>query len=413
MCVFVNRILAPDLARGMMLLFIALANVSIYLFAATESTYSTHPVGEGVVDTVLASLVILTVDGHVYPMFAFLFGYGMTQFAISRMSSGIEPKRVSTLLLKRHLWMLVFGAVHALLLFAGDILGAYALTGLVLAAFILRGSDRAIRITLWAVGATVLGLMLLVAAGAFVLDALIPADLLEVPAGEELPEGFPVGDGSLVDLSVNWLMAGIDNYFLAMLVRFIVWIVTSVGAVFSLMVPVMVLLGALAARYRWLEGAAGVPVRRFTLQRVAVWGIVFGVAGALPSALAHLGVLDIGELGLAGSAILAQVGGFAGGVGYIALFALIAAKPGTATNPAVKGIAAVGKRSLSSYLIQSIIMAPLLSAWGFGLGGSLTSSGAFLIAVLSWLVSLVVAVALERAGKRGPAETLLRALQNR
>lgn len=408
-----NRILAPDLARGMMLLFIALANVSIYLFAANESTYSTHPVGEGLVDTVLASLVILTVDGHVYPMFAFLFGYGMTQFALSRMSSGTDPKRVSKLLLKRHLWMLVFGAVHALLLFAGDIIGAYALTGLVLAAFILRGSDRAIKTTLWAVGATVFGLMLLVAAGAFTLEAMIPDELLEMPMGDDLPAGLPTDDGSFDFLNVNWLMAGIDNYFLAMLVRFIVWVVSSVGAVLSLVVPFAVLLGGLAARYRWLEGKAGVPLRRFTLGRVALWGITFGIVAALPSALAHLGVLEMGDLGLAGAAILAQVGGVAGGVGYIALFALIAARPSMATNPAVTAIASVGKRSLSSYLIQSLIMAPLLSAWGLGLGGSLTSSGAFLIAILSWFASLAIAVVLERAGKRGPAETLLRALQNR
>ncbi|MGO1497033.1 DUF418 domain-containing protein, partial [Agrococcus casei] len=57
-----------------------------------------------------------------------------------------------------------------------------------------------------------------------------------------------------------------------------------------------------------------------------------------------------------------------------------------------------------------LVFAPLFSAWGFGLGGSLGTAGALGIAVLVWIVSVLLAVLLESRGARGPAEVLLRRL---
>ena len=72
-------------------------------------------------------------------------------------------------------------------------------------------------------------------------------------------------------------------------------------------------------------------------------------------------------------------------------------------------MAAVGKRSLSAYLHQSVVMA-LLAAWGLGLGARLGSAPAALIAIAIWLVSVIWRAALERAGRRGPAEVVLHRL---
>ena len=57
-----------------------------------------------------------------------------------------------------------------------------------------------------------------------------------------------------------------------------------------------------------------------------------------------------------------------------------------------------------------MLCAPLLSAWGFGLGAVLGSAQLALFAIGVWLVTVIVAYALERAGRRGPAEVLLRRL---
>lgn len=200
-------------------------------------------------------------------------------------------------------------------------------------------------------------------------------------------------------------MNGIDNFWLAMSARLGIWVVSSLSAVLMLIVPLMVLLGGFAARYRWLEG-----VRGFSLGWVALLGIIVGTVGALPATLAYLGVLQISFLTNIAFVLVAQLAGLAGGVGYAALFALIGRRASITTHGVVRAVAAIGKRSLSFYLLQSFIFAPVMAAWGFGLGAEMSSSAAYALALGVWLLSLALAVWLERTGRLGPAEHLLRKL---
>jgi uncharacterized membrane protein YeiB len=57
-----------------------------------------------------------------------------------------------------------------------------------------------------------------------------------------------------------------------------------------------------------------------------------------------------------------------------------------------------------------VLFAPLLAAWGFGLGDQLGTTAAYGLAVAVWVSGVGLAVLLARAGSRGPAETLLRRL---
>lgn len=55
-------------------------------------------------------------------------------------------------LIRRHgRWMILFGFVHALLLFSGDIIGAYGLLAVVLAGVLIRARDRTLLVVagLW------------------------------------------------------------------------------------------------------------------------------------------------------------------------------------------------------------------------------------------------------------------------
>jgi uncharacterized membrane protein YeiB len=130
--------------------------------------------------------------------------------------------------------------------------------------------------------------------------------------------------------------------------------------------------------------------------------------------LNHLGVLGVPDQ--VAWVFLATLGptGLWGGLGYVALFALIAhriSQRGAASSRRkVEAVTAVGRRSLSCYLAQSVICAPILSAWGLGLGASLTSTTMALFAIAVWLVTALLADAAERRRIRGPAEVLLRRL---
>jgi uncharacterized protein len=109
---------------------------------------------------------------------------------------------------------------------------------------------------------------------------------------------------------------------------------------------------------------------------------------------------------------LHALGGYAGGMGYAALFGLLAIRlaRGSGPGPATHALQACGQRSLSCYLAQSVAFVALLPAWTFGLGEDAHVWQTALYAVGAWLVILLVAEASARAGYRGPAELLLRRL---
>lgn len=172
------------------------------------------------------------------------------------------------------------------------------------------------------------------------------------------------------------------------------------------------LLGFWAAR----RGVLDDPGRHRRLLRwVAGVGVPVGWLGGLPLALAHAGWWQVPPeaIGTDGAfSTLADFTGLFGGLGYVALFGLLAHRQSTRVRrPAVLvAVAAVGKRSLSCYLAHSLLFAPVLAAWGLGLGAHLGSATMAAFAIGVWLVTVAGAYLLERYDKAGPAELLLRRL---
>jgi hypothetical protein len=66
-------------------------------------------------------------------MFALLFGYGIVQLLRRHTSSGVDELTVRRLVRRRGWWMVLIGFFHAMLLFSGDIIGAYGLLAVLLA----------------------------------------------------------------------------------------------------------------------------------------------------------------------------------------------------------------------------------------------------------------------------------------
>src|SRR5690625_1911812 len=70
------RSLAPDIARGLMLALIAIANVSWFLWGHEGSVgTSLHIPPEGPVDSAVQFIMTIAVDQRAIPLFTFLFGY--------------------------------------------------------------------------------------------------------------------------------------------------------------------------------------------------------------------------------------------------------------------------------------------------------------------------------------------------
>lgn len=378
-----GRALAPDLARGIMLLLIALANVPWFLYGAPTSAVSAHRTGAAGPDAVWQTIAIIGIDGRSYPLFAFLFGYGIWQLYTRQQLTGHDERSARRLLQRRHGWMIVFGALHAALLWYGDVLGAYGLVGLVVVRLFLHRTSRTL--LRWAVALG--GILALLAAAALLAGIIIRTGHA---AGEAMPQ-----------------LAAIAPYAASIAPRLLFWIpLTVVQGVLALVVPIVVLLAIVCARRRILESP---ETHRPLLVRTAVVGLAIGWAGAVPALLVQHGACDVPAWS---TSPLHLLSGLFAALGYAASFALLAAGR-MASGPAVRGLTAVGKRSLSCYLFQSVVFAPLLCAWGLGLGGILDQWQAALVAVVTWLASMVFAIALDRGGRRGPAEWLLRSLAYR
>ncbi len=366
-----QRSWAPDLARGAVLLGIALANVGLYLHG-TEMGAGGRPDDGSPLDRALDFVVTLLVNERSRPMFALLFGFGLVTMARRLEDTGTEPRRRRAVLLRRQLLLVAFGGVHAGLLFEGDILGIYGATGLL----VLLLMNRRPRVLMaW-------GTASLVLLAVFFALASPGADLSSEPSG----------------------------YLASILDRLTIFVLGIVIATAILVVLAPMLVGVTMARAGLLDR----PWEHVRLLRhLAVSGSLVGVGGGLPHALVVARVWEPGTITSGALAAVHGVTGLAMGVAYVCLFALWAARLHERRAPrrgAPAVLAAVGERSLTCYLLQSIVLAPLLSPWGLGLGEGMSTATAYGIAVAVWLLTVAVAWSLAVTGRRGPFEVLLRRL---
>jgi uncharacterized protein len=370
-----ERMLAPDLARGLALLGIALANC-VYYIGGRDLGPLARPVDGTAGDRVVDVLVGLLVDNRAFPLFTILFAYGFTVLVRRQAARGVPYGRARSLLLRRSLGLAVFGAAHVVLLFEGDILLSYGCLGIVLA-LLFAARDTTLRALGWS-----LAVVFVVTAG---IDGL--------PQGS-LDAGLPGLDQ--------------DTFLGALLWRLVALIALVFGApvVAATFVPLAVI-GTLLGRRQVLER----PVENLGLfRRLTLVGVPVGVLGAVPLVLAAVQVWQPPWWALYLLGVLHGVSGVAGALG-VAASATGGGAPGrVATGPVVWALAAVGRRSATCYLLQSVLFVPLLAPWALGLGVGAGTLRVSLIAVGVWLVTVVVAVALERAGRDGPAERLLRRL---
>lgn len=372
------RALAPDVARGGMLLLIALANVHAYGYGHSLGPRG-YPREVSGVDSVVALLQVLLVDGRAYPLFGLLFGYGIVQLTRRRTTAGRAADSVVGLVRRRGAWMVAIGAVHGVLLWSADIVGAYGLIAVLTAGLLVRGSDRAL-VEVAAAGTALVALFYAGSALALPGDpqAFLPSMAIADPVAAAVARG------------VEWLTIGL-----------LLQVLGTVAAVAA---------GAWAAR----RGVLDDPERhRPVLVRVAVAGLAAAVLGGLPLALIIAGYWTSAPLpALLAAGSLHALGGYLGGAGYAALFGLLAIRVAGrgGPGPVTAALQACGQRSLSCYLAQSVAFVALFPAWTLGLGADAHLWQLALAAALTWLVILLIAVATARAGLRGPAETLLRRL---
>jgi len=126
-----ERLRTLDVLRGAALLGIALMNI---VFSGLPMAAYANPNLWGGNDPLNVSVLAVQwvlFDGKMRALFSMMFGAGIVLF-MQRALERDNSVRAADLLHRRLLWLILFGALHGWLIWAGDILYAYGLFGLLL-----------------------------------------------------------------------------------------------------------------------------------------------------------------------------------------------------------------------------------------------------------------------------------------
>src|SRR5688572_17767509 len=126
-----ERLRTLDVLRGCALLGILLMNIPY--FALPESAYMRLNDWGGNDGANLWTFLVQWVlfDGKMRALFSMLFGAGIIIF-IERATARRDSVQVGDLFVRRMLWLMLFGILHAWFIWYGDILYAYAICGLLI-----------------------------------------------------------------------------------------------------------------------------------------------------------------------------------------------------------------------------------------------------------------------------------------
>ena len=380
------RMIVPDVARGMALLGIAMANMTTAWIITTDrqGSYFGGIIDGSAWDKAAVVFGAFFVHNRGLPMFSTLLGFGVGLIAMSLWRRGFPVQAARGVIAKRYAFLAVMGAVHLVLLFWGDIMFFYGVAGIIIA-FLLRKRDS----TLMLVAYILFALCALGGVVAFISGALDPLGVVATE-GIGTIESYP-------DLLLSQLIT-LGSQAVATPIIVLMYL------------PVM-LVGFVWARQGVL---ADVPFHRPTLLRwVAIAVAITVVIGSLWS-LSTLGVIEQRWANAANNAN-AFIGVFTG-PGILAGLALLLQPvqerlSAGAPLPAVLWpFAALGKRSMSGYVGQSILFFFLVHPFTLDFGHDLGAFGQAALAFAVWLATLIGACVLEAFDRRGPFEAVHRRL---
>lgn len=391
-----TRIVSPDLARGLTLLGIALANVGTAWVESPDAQLAEGLGGvydDNLLDQIAVVLGTMFVHVRGLPMFATLLGLGVGMITMSLWRRGYPSGRARWVIVRRYGLLALIGALHMVLLFYGDIMFFYGLAGMVMAALIsLRD-----KVLLW-----IAGVLLALQAIGFTALGLVSLVVPEIGAGFagggflSLPESYPE----------NIALGGMTLFF--GLVGFLPQ---------ALIFLPLLLLGFVAARRGVFTDVRS--HRRSLLTWVGLGVAVILLVG-LPWGLAEIGVLPVT---LAPALQMINTGlGMLTGPAIIAAIALLsqplqdrincARERGERHRPGIllRSLVALGRRSMTGYVLQSVFFLVLLMPFALNLGQGVGAFGLSLIALGVWLLTLLIAAVLDQLGRPGPLEYLHRLL---
>lgn len=370
-----SRIGTLDFARGLAILFILLMNITGFGLpkaAYLNPAYNGLPDGA---DTLTWGILHIFVQGKFLAMFAFLFGAGL-QLLIPKGKQWLRA-RLS--------WLVLFGLVHAIFFWDGDILLAYGLIGLI-SWRMIRDAGSTLQLlrtglVLYAIG---LGLLL----------------LLGLIAGPE-PSSFWLPGYAAIQYEEIWKVHGgweawrnrsdlLSANLMALAVQY-GWQLAG-----------LMLTGAALMRSGWLSG--NFSQRHY--RRMALWSLLVGLCIQIPTTLAQW--LNDWEYHVSG--YLLQVPSELAAplmmIGYVSL--IYGFWPQLSRLKMAYALRQVGRMALSNYLLQTLLCTTLF--YHLGMFNQWSRSTLLWVVPAVWLINILFSLFWLSHFKQGPVEWLWRKL---
>ncbi|MGH7133515.1 MAG: DUF418 domain-containing protein [Phycisphaerales bacterium] len=435
-----TRHLAMDTARGLALLGIFMVNIQFFAASFLDFFEMTPPAGTSPGGVAVFYFTSIFCQSKSYPLFSLLFGMGLALQMGRAKSAG---RSFFPLYLRRLAALALFGLLHIVFLWYGDILLFYAMAGFVLLLLSRLSAKWLLGIAAGIIGlGTLLGTALGVAmvlsgpgglrgepapepaapgvsqtAGDIDPEAMerrTPIERLFNPRTMQGTFGGPGGPSGEAAQSPDnpatrtWNAAEAEAFrdgpfMQAMLVRLLFWFMMFMFSIFSFLwhVLAMFCIGAALVKLRIFDADRAVWRRRF-----AIWGLGLGIPVAVLISFAPI------MFGVRGMALLNSVGMFIVptlvALGYFGAMAWLCDSGRLARITGV--LAATGRMALTNYLFQSVIAGFVMYHWGLAQFGTFDRVERATLVVGVYACQLVFSVLWLRYFRFGPMEWLWRSM---
>ena len=388
-----ERIISLDVLRGFAILGILIMNVqSFSMIMASYINPSAFGDLTGL-NRVVWTLSHVLADEKFMSIFSMLFGAGILMIAGRAEDKGLKAWSVHG---RRNLWLVLFGLMHAYLLWYGDILVAYGICGLIVFGFRNARPRRLLIAGLLIVSvASLLYLSFGYSMQYWPEDAIVNLMRSWTPDAEHIAEEIAAYQG-------GWLGQMSIRVPASISLQTFVFLIWQVWRVTGLMMVGMALLkwGVLSASRS----------RRFYLTSMLV-GFLVGYPLILLGVYRNFAAGWSLEYSMFYGPQLNYWGSILVAFGYVSMVMLLvrAARPGIFT----RALAATGRMAFTNYIMQTLICTTIFYGHGLGLYARMNRKEQMLVVFSIWILQLIVSPIWLKHFRFGPLEWLWRSLTYR
>ena len=375
----------PDVLRGFAVGGIFLVNIAGLKSPCMVTTAVGDLIHGGVWNIATVGAVWTLAMAKFMPLFAMLFGLGMTLQYQRSLESG---RPFTGFFVRRSLWLLLFGVLHAAFFWAGDVLAIYAVFGLMGLVLVARSPK----------------VLLALSGGLFALFLLVSTLLCSMPDAGNQQDGFYQW---LARMGEWWHRSYRHGSFgEIVLARLAEWGLMIVFGLFSCIPHAFAffVFGIYLGKVDWVRHPDARKTRIF-------------VACALPAGIVlsvFYPILELSDGGtqtgpMTGAAMASLwIGGLLLSMSYAGVLFLMLASG--SCRWLMTRLAATGRMALTNYLLQSIIASLLFTNYGLGWYGEVSAIQGVLIVTIIYGLQLLLSPVWLRHFEFGPFEWIWRSL---